>query len=69
MALAQELKTFHEQKKHLLEKYTNRYVLIKGNTIIADFCSRSDALWEGYRQFGQSKFLVKKVASFIARGK
>jgi hypothetical protein len=61
MALEQELKTFREQKPHLLEKYKDRYVLIKGDDIIADFESRSDALREGYKQFGASAFLVKKV--------
>jgi hypothetical protein len=61
MPLEQELKTFHEQKNHLLEKYKDRYVLIKGDKVIADFESRSDALREGYKQFRQSEFLVKKV--------
>ena len=61
MQLEQELKTFHEQKDHLLEKYKDRYVLIKSDKIIADFESRSDALREGYKQFGAGEFLVKKV--------
>ncbi len=61
MPLEQELKTFHEQKEHLLEKYKDRYVLIQGADIIADFESRSDALREGYKQFGTRAFLVKKV--------
>jgi nicotinamide riboside kinase len=61
MALEKELKTFHEKKEHLLEKYKDRYVLIKGDEVIADFESRSDALREGYKQFGTTAFLVKKV--------
>ena len=61
MALEQELTTFHEQKQHLLEKYKDRFVLMKGDDVIADFASRSDALREGYKQFGTSAFLVKKV--------
>ena len=61
MPLEQELQTFHEQKEHLLEKYKDRYVLIKGDDIVADFESRSDALREGYTRFGHEAFLVKKV--------
>jgi hypothetical protein len=61
MPLEQELQTFHEQKDHLLEKYKDRYVLIKGDDIVADFESRGDALREGYKRFGRTAFLVKKV--------
>jgi hypothetical protein len=61
MPLEQELQTFHEQKDHLLERYKDRYVLIKGDDIVADFESRGDALREGYKRFGQEAFLVKKV--------
>jgi nicotinamide riboside kinase len=61
MPLEQELHTFHEQKDHLLEKYKDRYVLIKGDDVVADFESRGDALREGYKRFGHEAFLVKKV--------
>jgi hypothetical protein len=42
-------------------KYKDRYVLIKGDDVIADFESRGDALREGYKRFGHEAFLVKKV--------
>jgi hypothetical protein len=61
MPLEHELQTFHEQKDHLLEQYKDRYVLIKGDEIVADFESRGDALREGYKRFGREAFLVKKV--------
>jgi hypothetical protein len=61
MPLEQELQTFHEQKEHLLERYKDRYVLIKGGDVVADFESRGDALREGYKRFGHEAFLVKKV--------
>jgi hypothetical protein len=61
MPLEQELQTYHEQKEHLLERYKDRYVLIKGDDVVADFESRSDALREGYKRFGHEAFLVKKV--------
>ena len=61
MPLEQELQTYHEQKEHLLVQYKDRYVLIKGDQIVADFESRGDALREGYKRFGQEAFLVKKV--------
>jgi hypothetical protein len=61
MPLEQELQTFHEQKEHLLERYKDRYVLIKGDDVVADFESRGDALREGYKRFGEEAFLVKKV--------
>lgn len=51
----------HEQKDPLLEHYKDRYVLIKGDDIVADFESRGDALREGYKRFGHEAFLVKKV--------
>jgi hypothetical protein len=49
------------KKEHLLEQYKDRYVLIKGDDVIADFESRGDALREGYKRFGHEAFLVKKV--------
>jgi hypothetical protein len=61
MPLEQELQTFHEQKDHLLEQYKDRYVLIKGGEVVADFESRGDALREGYKRYGHEAFLVKKV--------
>ena len=62
MPLEQELQTFHEQKEHLLEKYKDRFVLIKGDEVVADFESRGDALREGIQAiFGHEAFLVKKV--------
>ena len=61
MPLEQELQTFHDQKEHLLERYKDRFVLIKGDDIVADFESRGDALREGYKRFGHEAFLVKKV--------
>jgi hypothetical protein len=61
MPLEQELQTFHEHKDHLLEKYTARYVLIKGDEVAADFASRGNALREGYKRFGREALLVKKV--------
>jgi hypothetical protein len=61
MPLEQELHAFHEQKEHLLEKFKDRYVLIKGDEVVADFESRGDALREGYKRYGREAFLVKKV--------
>ena len=61
MPLEQELQTYHEQKEHLLEQYKDRYVLIKGDEVVADFESRGDALREGYKRFGHEAFLVKRV--------
>jgi hypothetical protein len=61
MPLEQELQTFHEQKEHVLEKYKDRFVLIKGDAIVADFESRGDTLREGYKRFGHKAFLVKQV--------
>jgi hypothetical protein len=61
MPLEHELHTFHEHKEHLLEQYKDRYVLIKGDDVVADFASRGDALREGYKHYGREAFLVKKV--------
>lgn len=44
-----------------VDQNQGKYVLIKNDTVIQTFDSYSDALYEGYRQFGLSTFFVKQV--------
>ncbi len=61
MLLEKELKTFDKRKEQLLVEAKGRFVLIKGDEVLADFASYEDALSEGYRRFGNESFLVQEV--------
>ena len=61
MELEQEIKTYKTNKDNLLSDRKGRFVLIKGDKIIADFETYGDALEDGYQRFGNEAFLVKEV--------
>jgi len=61
MDLEQEIKTYEEQKERLLVEAKGRFVVIKGSDILGDFGTYEDALYEGYKAFGDEEFLVKEV--------
>jgi hypothetical protein len=60
--LEQELKTYNENKKRLLEEASGKYVLIKDAKIIGVYESEIDAIKLGIQKFGNVPFLVKKIA-------
>lgn len=61
MLLEKELKTFDKRREQLLAEVKGRFVLIKGDDVLADFASYEGTLSEGYRRFGNEAFLVQQV--------
>lgn len=60
--LATELATYDEHREELIGTSVGRFVLIKGDQIVATYESERDAIAQGYRQFGNVPFLVKQVS-------
>lgn len=61
-SLKQELETYETHREQLLGEARGKYVLIRGNSIVATYDTEQDAINEGYRQFGNVPFLVKRIA-------
>lgn len=59
--LKTELEFFESKKREWLEKYRDKYVLIKGEELIDVFTSVEDAYKEGVRRYGNNPFFIKKV--------
>ncbi len=59
--LRQELATYYGEKDRLLGEASGKWVLIHGTDVISVFADESDAISEGYRQLGNTPFLVKQV--------
>ena len=59
--LDSEIQTYQKSREQLMADSQGRFVLIKGDRIVADFESYDDALAEGYKQFGNDTSLVKEV--------
>jgi len=59
--LAIELATFRKHRDELVGSSLNKYVLIHGDQIVSTYESEQDAINEGYRQFGNVTFLVKRI--------
>jgi hypothetical protein len=62
-SLTQELETYEAHREQLLGEARGKYVLIRGNSIVATYDTEQDAINEGYRQFGNVPFLVKRIAA------
>lgn len=62
-SLKQELETYETHREQLLGEARGKYVLIRGDSIVATYDTEQDAINEGYRQFGNVPFLVKRVAA------
>ena len=60
-ALALELATYEAHRDELVATDLGRYVLIFGPDVIDTFSSESDALRQGYRQFGNTAFFVRRI--------
>lgn len=56
-----ELKTYEQNRDALLGTAEGKYVLIHGDEIVGVYDSKMDAIAQGYRDFGNVPFLVKKV--------
>jgi hypothetical protein len=59
--LKKELETYEKNKERLIKESLNKFVLIKAGEIIGIYESQSDALDEGYKEFGIEPFLVKGI--------
>jgi hypothetical protein len=62
--LDQELTTFEAHRAELLSRARDKYVLIKGDTVVDVFDTQIDAIHHGYERFGNVPFLVKQVVEF-----
>jgi hypothetical protein len=61
LILAQELAAYARHKDAMLGSNASRWVLIKGDLVVAYFDTSGDAIEAGYRQFGNVPFLVKQI--------
>jgi hypothetical protein len=59
--LRQELETFDARRAELLGRAPGKYALVHADQVIDVFDTEADAIREGYRQFGNVPFLVKKI--------
>jgi hypothetical protein len=59
--LQQETETFEAHRAELLGRAAGKYALIHGDQLVDVFDTEADAIRDGYRQFGNVPFLVKKV--------
>ena len=59
--LQRETESFNRLLPELLSQQ-GRFVLIKGDDLVATFDSYQDALADGYRRFKLEPFLVKRIA-------
>lgn len=64
MPLEQELQTYAANKERLISESLGSFVVIKGDKIAGVFTSQEDALQAGYKEFGNTEFLVKKITEF-----
>ncbi len=62
-SLRQELETYEAHREQLLGDARGKYVLIRGDSVIATYDTEQDAINEGYRQFGNVPFFVKRIAA------
>lgn len=56
-----EIKTYEQNRDHLLATAEGKFVLIRNDQVIGVYDSKMDAIAEGYRQFGNVPFLVKQI--------
>lgn len=60
MAFEKEMSYYNHNKKLLLEKYTDRYLVIVGDKLIGDYSSEKEAYDESLKEFKLGSFLIKK---------
>ena len=59
--LEKELEAYQAQKSELLGNSKGKFALVKNEQVIDVFDSQTDAIRQGYKQFGNVPFLVKKI--------
>jgi hypothetical protein len=60
--LQQEIALFEKKRAELFSAHADEYVLIKGESIVAFFREEQAAIEAGYKQYGNTGFLVRKIA-------
>ena len=64
-SLREALQTYRSRKRGLIEQGEDgRYVLIRGSNVGGVFDSREEGLAAGYRDFGNTAFLVREIREF-----
>ena len=58
--LAAEMAFLNRNRDRLIRRYDSLFLLIKGAEVVDSFGSRTDAVTEGIRPFGQGPFLVRR---------
>lgn len=71
LALQQELDTYDKELPNLMDRI-GKFVLIKGDGLEGVYDTYEDALTAGYKSFGLTSFLVKRIepagqVAFISR--
>jgi hypothetical protein len=59
--LRQELETFDAHRAELLGRAQGKFALVHGDQVVDVFDTEADGIREGYRQFGNVPFLVKRI--------
>lgn len=59
--LSVELKTYEANFESLIGAHDGKFVLIHKNKVLGTFDSQMDAVMWGYRELGNTPFLVKQV--------
>ena len=57
--LAEEILFYEANKDEFIRDHLNRYLLIKGQVLIASYETEGAAIGEGVRRFGTEPFLVR----------
>ena len=70
--LAEESRTFEENRARWEEEHGGEFVLIRGTSVVGFYATNEEALSEGYTRFGIAPFFVKQVsqpgqAHFVSR--
>ena len=59
--LEKELETYKQHRDQLLATAEDKFVLVHGDEIVGTYEAEEDAIAEGYKQFGNVPFLVRRV--------
>ena len=70
--LAEESRTFEENRARWAEEHDGEFVLIRGTDVVGFYPTNERALSEGYTRFGIVPFFVKQIsppgqAHFVSR--
>ena len=61
LILETDLKTYEQNRDHLLGTAEGKFVLIRDSQVIGIYDAKMDAIAAGYQQFGNVPFLVKQI--------